>query len=183
VQINWRVFRPLNITERHVSHAPTNNKSVSDVVHVLEWVIPFSEQLVGLVCEKRDTALEVLRFIASYLYTSRIIYLSEHWDAFSLIEDLTAERRERVDAVLCKLDNPPIKHQALSTLVLIALGDKLSMSLHDALNISSSGLILVVDPLQYISALSTQLRALEGYAVGYVDTKWVLVSLNRRFIS
>ncbi|PSN91441.1 hypothetical protein B9Q08_02950 [Candidatus Marsarchaeota G2 archaeon ECH_B_SAG-M15] len=183
MQINWRVFRPLNITERHVSHAPTSGKPVSDVVHVLEWVIPFSEQLVGLVCEKKATALEVIRFIASYLYTSRIIYLSEHWDASSLIEDLTPERRKRVDAVLCKLDNPPIRHRTLSTLILIALGDKLSMSLYDALNISPSGLILVVDPRQYISTFSIQLRSLEGYAVGYVDTKWVLVSLNKRFSS
>ncbi|MEM0321001.1 MAG: hypothetical protein QXH56_03615 [Thermoprotei archaeon] len=180
MQITWHVFRPLSITERHVSHAPTTHNTISDIVHVLEWVIPFGAQMIGVVCEEGVATLEVIRFVASYLYTSRIVYLSEHLDMINIVNDLSVEKGGRVSSIRCRLDSLPIRSSSISKLILVALRQRLPMTLADALRISSDGVIIAVDSNQYVDSLSHQLIGLTGNAVGYVDTKWVLVALNKQ---
>lgn len=180
MQINWHVFRPPTITESHVAHAPTSHTSISEITHVLEWIISFKEMTVGLICEDQALGLHLVRFLAAHLYNSKLIYLSgTDTLANALLEDLTYEKRSKVDILCCSLSDPPLKVGCAQTLIVVGLHSDIPVDFAKALKISSEQFIVVVDHKQYLRRVSPLINSLDYRGVGYVGRDWILISLNK----
>jgi len=179
VQINWHVFRPLTITESHVSHAPTSHDSASEIAHVLEWVIPLEEMVVGVVCEDYTECFDTANFISAYLYTSKIVCMTKQTDENTQTEDFLNQKRDRIEVVVCDTSQPPIKTGGVQTLIVLALSETVPINPLYALSFTSKRLVLVASHTNYLRSISDEIRKIDGSGVGYIGHRWVLLSISK----
>lgn len=177
MRISWHIFRQPTITEAHVAHAPASHTSGSEIARVLEWVIPFKQMFVGVVCENWSLGSLIARFLLAHIPTSRLVYLSQ---TAPPLEDVPSEKRPSFQAVVCSTKEPPLRPGSLETLILLDLGGNLPADPAKALEIASERLIIAVDHKQYLAHVSSFVSRAEQEGVGYVGRNWVLLLLKKR---
>jgi hypothetical protein len=173
----WQQYRTRSITEKHVSHNPSNDTYISQAGYVIEECIPANSKRILILGNDHFLLRETLRLLTAHAKLAQITLASNSADLEKTLLEISKIRRRKVNAVVCDFSQPPFKKAVFEHLIILNIYPPMFKRALDLPSLSFLAFFLK-KPKAILSCTREM-----GYSVkGIVSNSWFLV-IGKRGLS